>query len=412
MVTKPASAQAAGYFYQYERALHRIFACKNTDVYFGIETDDDVAEIVKFLDGTSKLTLEQDKLMSKGHGQPFQDSSHNLWHTLHIWLDGLEKNLQEHKDMEFVFVTNKNVGVKSLARQLSDASTSDEIKFAIASLKNIAATMTGSVKDTATEVLGYPSKQLSYVIKNLTLADRNGVDAETLKQSTINILHIPEGYEDHADALYQLLLGNLIDRCTTDWKCSKPFWTTKLPSANLRQTFLNNLAIQNWTALEMLSTEYKEYIAKDAVEEHSFIRQLRTIGLREKQTTKALQEYWAWHSEKVRLLRKGFILDKHIESSESSLQERWENFTSNFEVANKKDSNQFTIEDYVSLYLQTLDGKHYVTLGKHTVNQMYYTNGQYHFMANGATKYPIHWHADPDSNDASFNNAALNQDNE
>lgn len=79
-----AGASAAGFGYQYERALHGIFHSTHTGTRFGIETADDVEEQIPFSSGT-KVILEQDKLTTatiihsrtaaRTSGTPFETGS-------------------------------------------------------------------------------------------------------------------------------------------------------------------------------------------------------------------------------------------------------------------------------------------------------------------------------------------------
>lgn len=54
MAMENASASAAGYAYQFERALYRIFTVKHRFARIGIETGDDLEEISYVKDGKSE----------------------------------------------------------------------------------------------------------------------------------------------------------------------------------------------------------------------------------------------------------------------------------------------------------------------------------------------------------------------
>ncbi|MCK9702116.1 hypothetical protein LT709_11555 [Pseudomonas syringae pv. syringae] len=64
-----ASASAAGYAYQFERALYRIFTVKHRFARIGIETGDDLEEISYVKDGKKRI-LEQDKLSKLKNSPP------------------------------------------------------------------------------------------------------------------------------------------------------------------------------------------------------------------------------------------------------------------------------------------------------------------------------------------------------
>lgn len=110
MITDEASAKIAGYTFQFQRALYRIFSCETENTIIGIETDDDVVEVKQNVDGTIEIIFEQDKHSIQKSGHPFQDSSKNLWHTLHIWLDTMEEAQKKYKKIGYCFVTNAYSG--------------------------------------------------------------------------------------------------------------------------------------------------------------------------------------------------------------------------------------------------------------------------------------------------------------
>src|ERR1039457_4618928 len=80
-----AAGPAAGFDYQFERALYWL-AQSPASAVIGIETDDDVA--VRRVDGSLR---EQDKHSDRDGAKPFGDRSKDLWNTLWIWLDAIEK---------------------------------------------------------------------------------------------------------------------------------------------------------------------------------------------------------------------------------------------------------------------------------------------------------------------------------
>src|ERR1017187_2567630 len=84
-----AAGPAAGFAYQFERALNWL-AQKDPGASIGIEAADDVG--VRNSDATS--VLEQDKYSIRESAQPFSDRSKGLWNTLGIWIEAIDSGEQ------------------------------------------------------------------------------------------------------------------------------------------------------------------------------------------------------------------------------------------------------------------------------------------------------------------------------
>ncbi|HGJ6192767.1 TPA: hypothetical protein ACJXMH_002461, partial [Salmonella enterica subsp. enterica serovar Kinondoni] len=192
MVTQEASSKFLGFLYQIERALYRIFASEHNSAIFGIETADDVVEEISFDDGQLHVSFEQDKHTLGTSGQPYQDSSKNLWHTIHIWLSAMKGAREKYEEITYCLVTNKNVGENTLANLFSTAQTDEQIKAALGELRKQANTITGEVKEIAEQVLSYSEDDLEFLIKNIILLDNHGTNSGlSIKSATINLLHLP-----------------------------------------------------------------------------------------------------------------------------------------------------------------------------------------------------------------------------
>lgn len=78
MATKEASSKMAGYVFQFERALYRLFSSETEATTVGIETDDDVVEITRDENGEIYIEFEQDKHSVQSSGHPYKDNSANV----------------------------------------------------------------------------------------------------------------------------------------------------------------------------------------------------------------------------------------------------------------------------------------------------------------------------------------------
>src|SRR6202000_3293911 len=95
----------------------------------GIETDDDVAVV-----GPDGLALlEQDKHSIQSHAQPFGDRSRDLWNTLNIWIDALEKG-GIPESARFLMATNKVVAPNCIAHAIGLPTTDAAVAACIVDL--------------------------------------------------------------------------------------------------------------------------------------------------------------------------------------------------------------------------------------------------------------------------------------
>ncbi|NUG24605.1 hypothetical protein, partial [Acinetobacter lactucae] len=172
-VTTDASKKLAGYIFQIQRALYRILKSDASNLVIGIETDDDVVEISSDDSSLLTVTLEQDKHSINPTKNPYQDSSKNLWHTFHIWLDSMEKMQQIYSKINYCLVTNSLVNEKSLAYALSEAIKEDDIDKCILLMRKIADESEDGVGNSRIikTVLAYSEEKIKFLIRNLELKD-------------------------------------------------------------------------------------------------------------------------------------------------------------------------------------------------------------------------------------------------
>ncbi|WP_233965947.1 ABC-three component system protein [Pectobacterium polaris] len=391
MVTKEASPKIVGFLYQMERALYRIFSNEHNSAVFGIETADDVVEEILFENGHWHVAFEQDKHASDTQPQPYQDSSKNLWHTVHIWLDAMKESREKYNKITYCFVTNKTVGTNNLATILSEAKTEEQINTALAILKEQANTIGGKVKEIAVQVLRYPEEELKFLIKNIELLDNHGtISGIPLKQATINLLHIPTELKSQEETIYQTLFGFMIDQCLLAWKARQAVELTKGPFSNLRDAEISKIKRRNFIDQPIFDTEYKKFMDNDD-SDHLFIQQLQHININTEQCNKALEHYWAFHAERVRLEDTGEVPLSAWRARDYALYERWEQIKDSPSIV--KTGNNNPIELSQEIYTNTLNN-YKANLNGIPTDYIYFTSGNYHKLANSSeNEMFIHWHS-------------------
>ncbi|WP_367599118.1 ABC-three component system protein [Pseudomonas fulva] len=393
MKDSEASASAAGYGYQYERALYRIFTAPNVQTWFGIETADDVEEISHTATGSRRVS-EQAKLSVQPGKNPLQDSSRNLWKTLRIWLNGLAAARREHEELQFLLVTNRLLKKGTLAMRLSDASSKQEVADAVAALRTHASSMTGKTGEIAQDVIAYSDADLAFLIEHLLIED--GQFNAKMKQRVIASLHLPEDAVANAEDIYHGLVGFLFDSCQETWKARKPFWTSAQPYYNKRQTLVDAFMNGPWEPLPFEKTEFAQWAEKIDPADMLFVQQLNKINMPNSLLMKQFSFFCGAYSERIRLLAQGHVLPKDFDSAERVLSDRWEAINDRHQLDTMKSSDQYDIADYRNVMTKTLFPDAFsMRVGRVNSSAQYLFSGTYHWMANGEeTDSPIHWHRD------------------
>ncbi|SOY40003.1 Complete genome; segment 15/17 [Cupriavidus taiwanensis] len=393
MVTAEASAKIAGYTYQMQRALFRLLSSVHNKPVIGIETGDDVVELRLNEDGTVDAVFEQDKHSVQETGQPFQDSSKNLWHTFHIWLDSLESTLEKHENVCYCLVTNKKVPEQAIAQKLSAAKTDSEVNACIKLIRNKATAASPEDKSEVKDVSAFSDEALAFVIKRIELLDPDGTtDGVPLKEATIQLFHLPEDVRPYANDIYQGLLGQVVDMCQSAWSQRQPAWLTEPPFANRLQNEIATRRMHRYLERSLNSVAWREYQKKNT-KELKFITQFQYIGLSDKYCDRALSHYWGFYAERVRLLTEGDVLQPAWDARDSALHERWQTIRDNVEMLKEEAADADDMNLCRTILGQTLDGNHREPLDGRDTSQPYFTFGHYHDLANRPKdEVYVYWH--------------------
>jgi hypothetical protein len=388
-----ASPSAAGYGYQYERALYRIFTAPNAQTRFGIETADDVEEISQTAAGTRRVS-EQAKLAVQPRKNPLQDSSKNLWKTLRIWLNGLAAARKEHEALQYLLVTNRILKKGTLAMRLSDASSTQEVAEAVVALRTHASGMTGTPGEIARDVIAYTDADLTFLIEHMHIED--GQLNAQMKQRVIASLHLPEDAVANAETIYHGLIGFLFDQCQETWVARKPFWTTAQPYYNKRQALVEAFMNGPWEPLPFEKTDFAQWAQKIDPADMLFVEQLNKINMPNDLLMQQFGFFCAAYSERIRLLDSGRVLLNDLDSAERVLSDRWGSINSRHRLTSMKSVDQFEIADYNAVMISTLFPDTFpMKVGRVNSTAQYLFSGTYHRMANSdGTQSPIHWHRD------------------
>jgi hypothetical protein len=392
-ITTEASGKIAGYIFQFQRALFRLLSSDASNLIVGIETEDDVVEIIFDDQLNPKIILEQDKHTVNLDKNTYQDSSKNLWHSLHIWLDSMDECQNKFSIINYILVTNTVVNADSFVHQLAAAKTESEVQECIYLIKEIASKCIdgkGNAEKIKT-VAAYPEEKLNFLIKNLELGDINATkDESNLRLATQNLFHLPDDYKKYAEEIYQSLIGFIILFCQEKWKNKDSAW---LDQSKINKRLFQEISIRRirkFIEKPLMSTRYKEYLQSDN-SEHLFLKQLITMGIKDIFCDQALEHYWGFYSEKVRLEDEGEALPSEWEERNSGLYDRWKSIFVDEQTFNL-DIDE--IEIAKKIILKTLDPNYLAPLGQNPTVHNYFTRGNYHYLANtDNASYFVYWHS-------------------
>ncbi|OAJ52599.1 hypothetical protein A6V36_13925 [Paraburkholderia ginsengiterrae] len=382
MVTAEAGTKIAGYTYQLQRALHRMFSSVHGNILIGVETGDDVVELRMSDDGTIDAVFEQDKHTIKESGQPYQDGSKNLWHTIHIWLDSAVKAREQYSEIRYYLVTNKSVPVQAMARRLSDATTPEEVEACIAEIREKAAVVGENDKSEIAAVSGFDDASLRFVIERIELVDSSGtVDGVRIKDATIRLFHLTDDLVDKGEEIYRGLLGQLVDCCQSAWISREPAWLRKPPFAERLRSEMNAYRVDRYLERSLASIAWREYHKGDA-KDLLFIAQLQHLRLSDEYCTRALSHYWSFYSERIRLLNAGIVLQRAWSARDGALHQRWRAIRDEYLEFEGDIDEGDGMAIAKKIARDTLSGDHRAPLDGRETSEPYFTLGHYHDLAN------------------------------
>jgi len=400
MVTKEASSKIAGYNFQFQRALYRLFSSETPETIVGIETDDDVVEITRDANGLVQIVFEQDKHSVQDSGHPFQDSSKNLWHTMHIWLDSMDSVRQKYQSVSYCLVTNKEVPTRAFATRLGAAKDKSEIDECIKEIRLRAADAKSEGAASIKAVAEFSDEHLYFLIENLKLMDEFAIASGAApREATIELFQLPLDLLHKGSDIYTSIFGLLVDNCQTAWVNKQQVWIDKAAYTNRLHSEIAAHRMKRFVDRPLMSTSYQKLLNKNG-NDHLFLRQLQRLGVDNKVCDHALSHYWGFYAERVHLQAEGSVLLTDWNDRDEQLHQRWQIIGDNVMLEADSSVNEEVLDKKV--LAKTLDPNYLAKLGLNDTNNTYFTTGNYHDLANQPEHTCfVHWHSSfaPKKND-------------
>ncbi len=375
-----APGPAAGYAFEFERALHWL-ARSSAGFLIGIETDDDVA--IRHQDGSR--TLEQNKHSIQEDAEPFGNRSKDLWNTLSIWVTALEDGELDATKTRFLMVTNKALP-DCIAKRISQAKTDDEITACLQELKLAAVKPSETIRAYTDKVLAATSEpHLRAVIKHCELADAaSGASGPDLRRQTIAELPIPNWFTNDADSIANELLGWVKTQVLALWQARQPAWISRDSFVTQFHAVLNRRKRQQTRERAAnLIPVIDEQLGQE--KGRVFVKQIYLVTDEDSRVDEAIREFIRCRIEKSRLSADGNITDQDWIDFDESLKTRWSKIFSLQRRLSKADPE----EDVGFKVLCETTDEHRERLAGVETEQVYLTAGTYHRLAD---QLDVGWH--------------------
>lgn len=363
-----ASAQAAGYILQLDRALHHLALAARGDLAIVVEHVDDIAII---RDGNVVL-LEQDKSSHRPTAKLLSDRSRSFWRTLQIWLRHREGPDGRHVERRLFFV-NQWVSTP-IAQLLKDrAAGKIEASRVVKAMREIGAKRSKSkVQEIIDDVLTRSEEDITTLVETIEIIEA-GSDTSDRKDWANGL-----GLDPRADAadIINGLFGWLTDKVRIEWAEGRLGLITR------QQVLIQSHALQAKQAKGRFLPRASANIPigdgdRQGALTRNFVEHLGRISADREDVVQAVDHFLKFSIEKHRLVRDGDVPDAEWRARSSRLRERWANLmrrrTRELAGSTNKQIGLTVLADTTYDHRETLDGQ--------TCEELYMTSGNYHRLA-------------------------------
>lgn len=373
-----APGQAAGYFFQPERALVCL-AKAPSDALIGIETDDDIAQ-----QANGVTTQRQQLKHTVSEKVPFGDHSPDLWKTLLIWLDAAAARDFNPSVCDLLLVTNVNVPDCFVRRLIDCNGRQSKIKAALNDLLNTA--FPSSVADYVSRLKAHDPKLVIQVLARIRCVDgRDSPTGEPMRQQIASDLTLPS--DVNHDVVIDALLGWIHDTVLTLWRARKPAWIHKSAFATQLHRILRQLARYKHIGVPARLINVPDNERRSQLNS-MYVRQLNIVNAADRDVLRAIDDFYRCNTERLRLAQEGELTGDDWQDFEDSLKRHWELISGRESRVVPKRTPE---DEGYAVFVATVE--HNAPLAGDTP-QPYLTSGSFHRLAN---RLIIGWHPDYES---------------
>ncbi|MBI6630730.1 hypothetical protein JAO82_12655 [Pontibaca sp. S1109L] len=306
----------AGYLFQCRLALLRGLQLlkKKPNGRISIEKFDDIAfesdDIVDCL------------MQAKHHSAPksLSDSSVDLWKTLRIWIDQLERGFLSASDLRFNLITTAMAQPGSAMELLRPGATEADVREAVSLLKKAATDSTNKSSEVGrSSFLTLSDAEAETLLQRVDVLDRhpNLIDVMDEIEGELVLLS-PTHVSTIASYLEGWWLG-VVGKClVTEGSAAVPVQNIIVKASEIGNMFKGDgLPIDDPASLSA-----KKYSADD--EAALFVKQMRAIQLNERAIHRGVQDFFRAAAQRSKWARENLLLDGEASKYDADLRDRFE----------------------------------------------------------------------------------------
>lgn len=387
-VGKPASGQALGYIYQFERAL---FWLSRPEInYVSIETDDDV--VAQLRNGEDIHTIyEQDKNSIRANN-PFSNSNVNLWKTLAIWLNIQKENIGLKS--RFILATNRRVNTTCIMYKLHILNLTsnynvqpEKLADIYNDLIDVGSKLKGKAKEFYDICRNYTEDEFIHLLSKIAISSQEYQNNNDQFKTDIR-QNLRIGDQVPFNSIYTKILGWVVSTVTDLWKQKKEGWVKSSELVNIKDTYIKELLDKPFLEQAVSAIPVLDY-EREQHKKHTFIKQLNLIEVAEDEKIEAIDDFLRAVKERERWAENGSIPGQNdIQDMEGDIQ-RFCNQTLKKHIIQAKSNSSINEVDIGNLTYIDCSSKTNYTLAGYPVMQRYTIAGSLHILSDKLT---IGWH--------------------
>lgn len=361
-----ANEPTLGYLHQIRYGLFLILEKKEHDARLLIEKLDDIS-----ITTSDALDVYQTKLHIKGTAN-LTNASTDLWKTIRVWSDGIDKGIFDPESCLFTLITTANASIGSIPYLLrQDTLASRDVEDILGQLLNVSSSSkSGTNKACYDAFRSIGIEKQKKLLKKIVVIDAS-IDINTSKHQIEKILFYST-LPDKVSALFERLEGWFIGQIIKQLQNER----FDISGREVHDKVLN---IADSLKADNLPADFMQSIAAhddllQPYRNHVFVKQLQIIGAASKSINHAISDYHRAFSQKSKWIREGLITPTDDLKYDGRLIEDWErkfaiieDCNGKGEDAKKLDGKRFYESHYVqtppAIYIKERFKEHYMITG-------------------------------------------------
>jgi hypothetical protein len=316
MSSHQASEQMIGYLYQARYALYLLLSNDDEQSEISIEKFDDVS----FGNGDTPEIMIQLKHHVKAYGD-LNNASTDIWRTLKVWIDAIEKQPDLLSKTKFVIITTASTPEGTAAYYLKTESEKRNSLLAYSILKKVAEESQNKSHQSYYKVFtSMPESQIRQLLDRIYILDKssNIVDVESKIKKAIRYSSLPQ----YIDKICERLEGWWYKK-TIEALCSE---TPIFLSQSQVRSHIVSVGFEYAPDNLPIDVDEFETLELDVLSSNDqvFYEQLRIICLGSKRLKMAVRDYYRAFKQRANWVREELLYTNELDKYEKRLIDEWE----------------------------------------------------------------------------------------